>query len=131
MQTPELLDCGHLSQPQDWGNGSGLPGYASDRNSKRRICYDCADNEQRNDLKTHDRYVAYLTSTAEGPMLTTWPGGKLATITRIWDSAIGGFMGRTLIKRFQAIDVHGNRWYGTSPGFCMYARMRRSKSRAA
>lgn len=135
MTTPETLDCGHVSTP----NGCAA-GYAT-RSDNTRICYGCANESQRAELKTADRFVAYLTvpvSTDEdwanrrpgavnASLLTTWSGGKLATVVSLRRTRhnIGGYL-----YRFNAIDVHGQHWYGTSPGPNMYARMRKSKARS-
>jgi hypothetical protein len=32
------------------------------------------------------------------------------------------------LYRFRATDVHGQKWYGTSPGPQMYARMHKAKT---
>ena len=129
--TPVMLDCGHQSTPQRWADGSGTPGYAREVGTDRRICYACADAREQADLLTHDRYTAYLTPTKppEPPdwQLTTWTGGVLAWLTAPPTKGrhnIGGYL-----WRFRAVDVHGQYWYGTSPGPNMYARMRKVKGK--
>ena len=88
------------------------------------------DEAQRADLRTAQVYMAYLTgkpgSVYGDYELTTWTGGKLATVTYAQQGRhnIGG-----KLYRFRAIDVHGQHWHGTSPGPGMYARMRRSKGK--
>lgn len=127
MATIETLDCGHLSTPNRY-----LAGYAT-ASDGHRICYNCADVAQREDLKTADRFTAYLSvpqhtatsHTTTGSTLTTWTGGRLARVTYLTKCRhnIGGHL-----YRFEAFDVHGQRWIGTSPGPGMYARMRRAKT---
>lgn len=122
---PELLSCGHLSTPPT--SGCGAAGYAT-RPDGTRICYTCADASERESLKTARAFTAYLSngahSTPTGYHLTTWTGGILANVTTLTrgNHNIGGFL-----YRFRAVDVHGQKWYGTSPGPGMYARMRRAK----
>ncbi len=110
-----ILDCGH--EPSPHGEHTTGTAHTAD---KREICWACADLEQREALKTANVYTAYLTNGA----LTTWSGGHLATITYLHEGRhnIGG-----TLWRFRATDVHGGKWYGTSPGPGMYARMRKRK----
>lgn len=122
--TIERLDCGH---PES-AHSSITRGYAILHGIK--VCYDCAQSQEIADLKTAQRYTAYLT--ADGPYrhsLTGWVGWKLATVTRLWETSAGGFCRGRNIMRFRATDVHGQKWYGTSPGVGMYARMHKAKSR--
>ncbi len=124
----DLLSCGHEPSP----HGAHTTGTAR-RSDGSAICWTCADREQRDALKTAQTYTAYLThlKTDDGyvkaSILTTWTGGHLANVTRLWQTRIGGFLGRQTIYRFRATDVHGQQWYGTSPGPGMYARMHRAK----
>ena len=110
--TTQLLDCGHTPTVTD-GCGTGS---ATDR-AGRTMCYDCANAGERDALKTGDTYTAYLTrdTATNQPVLTTWPGGALARVTAVWETSIGGFLGRHKITRFRAVDVHGAHWYVTSP----------------
>lgn len=119
---PEVLDCGHDAKPD------GIKaGYAT-RADGTRICYDCADREQVEALKTADTFVGYLSNGPQGKQtsyrLTTWTGGHLATVGTLVrrDHNIGGFL-----YYINAIDAHGQQWHGTSPGPGMYARMRKNK----
>lgn len=125
-----LLSCGHLPT-SDAGCGTG---YAITHDTNERICYDCANAREVADLLTADRYVAYLkvpehtpTSQPRHPKasLTTWTGCTLARVSRLTKSHhnIGGYL-----YHFNATDVHGQQWYGTSPGPDMYARMRKCKT---
>lgn len=117
----EVLSCGHPPTP-DSGCGTG---YATTRDTNERICYSCADARERESLKTQNTFAAYLSG--DSKHLTTWTGGVLATVTHRWFTSAGGFARGTTITRFRATDVHGQRWYGTSPGPNMYARMRKAK----
>jgi hypothetical protein len=143
-QTPDLslpLDCGHLTTRTDFRPGySGGSGYATTPEGKR-ICYPCADDREREHLRTDDRIVGYLQVydrtivsynggiyryNPGGSKVTTWPGGDLMRVTSLKRTRhnIGGF-----IFRLTAIDVHGQHWYGTSPGPGMYCRMRKAVQR--
>lgn len=116
----DKLTCGHPESE----HGEHTRGYAELADGSR-ICYACAEAREKSELLTHDTHTAYLV----GDTLTGWPGWVIARMTRQWNSAIGGFMGRQTIVRFQAVDVHGQKWYGTSPGNHMYARMHKSAGR--
>lgn len=120
------LSCGHQPSPHsEYTTGTAYT------NDGREICWSCADKQQKQELKTADRFVAYLTPatkgrfSATGYVLTTWSGGVLACIEYLSKGRHN--IGSTLY-RFRAVDVHGQRWYGTSPGPGMYARMRKAKN---
>lgn len=51
------LDCGHPPSP----HGESTTGTAHTADN-REICCDCADKEQREDLRTAQTYMAYLSS---------------------------------------------------------------------
>ncbi len=116
-ETKGLLDCGHKPSP----HGEHTTGTAR-TNDGREICWDCAHELEKAALLEHDRFFAYLSS--DGKNLTDWPGKPIAAVT-------------SLVKRrhnlagwlyyLQAIDIHGQRWYGTSTGHGMYARIRKAK----
>lgn len=126
----DTLDCGHVLHVPDAtrATGTGASGYAR-TNEGRTLCYACAHDRAVADLLTSDRMVAYLNVPKHGvrdggSTLTDWPGGTLARVTYLTRGRhnIGGYL-----YRFTAIDVHGQHWYGTSPGPGMYARMRKAK----
>jgi hypothetical protein len=117
-----VLVCGHQPSP----HSEFTTGTAHTRDG-REICWTCADAEQRDEMRIVDRFTAYLVRTKDGAQLQTWSGGLLATVTASWSTSAGGFARRTMITRFRAVDSDGVRWFGTSPGYGMYARMRRAK----
>lgn len=134
-QDMRILDCGHYPSP----HSTHTTGTARTADNQE-ICWDCADNEQRAELLTTDKFFAYLSIAKpetlgkdetfvwfkgkESPCrLTTWSGGTLANVRRLWKTR-NNFAG--WIWRFWAIDAHGQWWYGTSPGVGMYARMHKS-----
>jgi len=117
-KTQQLLDCGHPASD----HGPHTTGTAHTPDG-REICWECANKEERESLRTGNTYMAYLSG--DGKALTTWTGGHLARVTRLW-AVPNNFAGRLL--RFRAVDVHGAEWYGTSPGRGMYARMHRAKA---
>jgi len=114
-QPSNPLSCGHKPSP----HGEHTTGTAHTPDG-REICWACADAEQREELKTARDFTGYLSEKT----LTTWTGGILANITRLWK--VRNNMAGNLL-RFRAIDVHGQEWYGTSPGIGMYARMHKAK----
>lgn len=122
-------DCGHTYAP------SGiLAGYAVTPDG-RKLCYSCADNSQRAELRVmhalHAPFGAYLTSdTVEENgrtvrrhvRITTWTGGMLMSVFRALDGG-RGFHGADLWD-VTAVDVHGNVWRGRNGGPGMYITMR-------
>lgn len=119
----KTLTCGHEPSP----HGEHTTGTATLPDG-REVCWACADDWAREDIRTGGTYFAYLSS--DGRQLTTWSGGRLADVTRLSKSRHFGFYGVSYdVVHFRAVDVHGARWYGTSPGRGMYARMRRAKVR--
>ncbi len=110
------LVCGHSPSPHcDISTGT-----AHTRDG-REICFDCADKEQRADMRTAQHYTAYLT----GDKITTWSGGLLARVTYRRTRRVG-FHGSERVY-FNAVDLDGKRWHGNSPGDGMYCRLHASK----
>lgn len=78
--TLPLADCGHAYHPP--GPAGGPAGYATDPETNRTMCYPCADGRQRAEiaaLPVCGRHGAYFDD--RKAELTTWPGGRLATVT--------------------------------------------------
>ncbi len=119
-----ILDCGH--EPSPHGEHTTGTGHTA---NNRHICWDCCLREELEALKTATQHNAYLHEEADRRLtLRNWPGGLLARVTESWETSCGGFLRGRNILRFRAVDVHGAKWYGTSPGVGMYARMHRAKS---
>lgn len=97
----ETLDCGH---PPTDSPGLGT-GYARTEEGKR-ICYACADDRQREEMRTANTVVAYVST--DGKRVITWSGGSLGTITAMWD-------GRNHRRYVHVTDVHGAMWHGSGP----------------
>lgn len=112
------IDCGSVLVPMTDGP-TGIAYTAANE----PMCYPCADKRQIAQLTERAPMLVYMSS--DERTLTTWTGGKLATITRV-RKARNNF-GGTLRYYFRATDVHGAAWHGTSPGPNMFARMRPSK----
>jgi len=117
--TPAALDCGHAPSP----HGAFTNGTAHTHDG-RKICCNCADAEERDQLKTATRFCAYVSG--DGRRLQTWTGGDLGQV------ALGNPHPKSTGPRadrrryLSAIDCHGTRWHGTgAPG--MYATLRRCK----
>lgn len=127
--TMDTLDCGHAPQPTHYAPGTVVtvgservdvsgrvmfPGYAVTPDG-RKVCPDCADDMQRDDMRTARRFVAYLSP--DGRAVTSWTGGKLGTVTRC--------TGNTRQTFVRVTDVHGARWAGIGPaesGTCVSLR---------
>lgn len=119
-----ILDCGH--KPSEHGeHTTGTAHFTNKDGTKTEICCACADERQRADLLTNDKYCAYVSS--NGKELNTWTGGKLGTITaesqvRSWrNSSFGDLFA------YSITDVHGQRWYGRGSGRGMLLTIRKCK----
>ena len=101
-------------------------GYAVPRDGEK-ICHPCANTSQREGMKTARIIVAYISS--DGRSVTTWTGGKLATVIRstyVELTRISFTHGR-FIRAIRAVDDTGAHWYGRgSPGLAV--TLRRAKS---
>lgn len=123
-------ECGHVAVASGSTTGYAVlrvektvPSTGVTIPAEGRACFACADELEREDLKQANTFFAYLSG--DGKRITTWTGGKLADVTGSVEHKVG-FHGSTRIY-FDAVDVHGVKWYGTTPGTGMYARMRRRK----
>lgn len=117
----QVLDCGHPI-----GEHSHITtGYATKADGKR-ICYACADAEQREELRdTSKPCFAYLSGT--GRAVTTWTGGELMRVERETDWRIFGSRhnrGSCVTAR----DCHGKRWHGRGAGRGMCIKLRACKN---
>lgn len=116
-------DCGKVFPVQT----SGGTGYARTAENKL-ICYSCADNREREQLKDRGRpFFAYLSS--DGQRVTTWTGGELMHVTASRPCRLtrqSFTHSRDSFRSFSAIDCHGGRWYGRgSPGICVKLRAKK------
>lgn len=112
-----ILDCGHEPSPHSkHTTGTVHVGETGE------VCWNCGFVHEHQYMRGADKFTAYLSENGEA--ITTWPGQALARVTYLNQGRhnIGGSL-----YRFNAIDHDGARWYGTSPGKGMYARLRRAK----
>lgn len=125
--TPEFVaDCGHLIPALPLSHVGGA-GYATiEDKGMMTMCYPCCDAYQREAMKTAKSYNAYFSG--DKSFITSWTGGKLATVT-YYRSAAVGFGHNPRRYYIRAITEDGARWYGTSPGPGMFCRLRRAKGR--
>lgn len=114
-------DCGHTYPEQ---TGVGGTGYATDRETELTMCYPCADERQREAMKTATVFQAYVAD--DGKTITTWSGGKLADITRRSESA-SPLQYRGVIHHIRATDAQGREWYGKNSGNGMVITLRLRK----
>lgn len=115
MLNTDILGCGHLPTSTE-GCGTG---YA--RTSEgRTLCYSCADDAQRADIQTADRFTAYVST--DGRTLTTWSGGTLGRVQQISAPAYTPTGGeyRYVYARAAGVD-----WWGRGGGPGMYVNLRR------
>lgn len=113
------LDCGHdVDATRGLGIGTGVCVTVDER----RICYNCADDAERESMREGRPALAYLSS--DGRNVTTWPGGILGTVTRETVRTMYGFCRseRTFV-RVTAFD--GSAWHGSGIGRGCYVRLRK------
>ncbi|GAA2628105.1 hypothetical protein GCM10010411_76730 [Actinomadura fulvescens] len=107
---PNICDCGHPPEPVP--PGGGATGYATWSPTGETLCYPCADQRQREELRTAQRAVVYL---SDGQMhVTTWTGGLLGRVTRSWlgSTRCDTLSGPWRMRYVHVTDVHGGRWHG-------------------
>lgn len=115
------VDCGHLAIPKKLATGyATLP-------DGRRVCYSCADDLQRDDVRDAqpgDRITLYESS--DGTRITTWTDGTVMRVLRH-----GARHNFSRERRYvTAIDELGRVWSGTSaPGMWATLRLTREVSR--
>jgi hypothetical protein len=115
---PAILDCGHTPTTPHSPITSGTAHTADGK----EICTDCADAMQREELQTATKTYGYLDKKRK--QITTWTGGKLATLTAA--RTIGHNLAGTMIA-WNAVDDNGQRWYGRNSGDGMATVMHRAK----
>lgn len=109
-------DCGADCIPAGCGTG-----YARTADG-RTICYPCAERMETAEFAVADSFCAYMAG--DGRTVTTWTGGRLATVTERARHR-GGFGGE--YWTFRAVAPDGARWYGRGGGPGMFARLKRAK----
>lgn len=116
------LDCGH---PPSTAHEECTTGYATTPDGKR-ICYSCADERTREQMRTSAEIVLYLSGNA----VTTWTGGNMGRVTSRVPRAlrVPGSYGKHTRIYLNVIDLDGKRWHGTSPGDGMYCRLHATRS---
>lgn len=103
--------------------GIGGTGYAIHNDAGERICYNCANANERAEMTRAAVYVAYLSG--DGSKIATWPGGELARVFRESESRTGWQGSKITHIRARAFD--GSLWYGKGAGRGMVMRIRRAK----
>lgn len=123
---PTCADCGK-DFPVLPKNHIGGTGYAILPNGAH-VCYSCADARQREDLKTADKFGAYLSG--DGKRITTWTGGELARVVGEGQSQTGWHGSN--ITYVNAVAPDGSLWYGKGGGrgMCIVIRRRKAKGGA-
>ena len=108
MNTTPTLSCGHLPSP----HGPHTTGTAHLADG-REVCWECADNMQREDLKERKPVCAYVS--IDGKRITTWSGGILMKVTHSATcklTRVSFTHDRRSYRSIHARDVHGALWYG-------------------
>lgn len=125
-----VADCGHRVQPAGGWPLAGAPmlGEAKDADGST-LCYQCADDRQREDMRTARVFYAYVSR--DQRRITSWPGGVLGEVTRYRsgrriDTAHGWY--RNVSVRVK--DVHGAEWAGRGSDQKDSITLRRIKMRS-
>lgn len=117
MASETICDgCGAACKPDGCATGYGITPDG------RKLCYPCCDAGERAEFAAAETYCAYMSG--DGRSISTWPGGKLATVTYSARHR-GGFGGEYFTVGATAPD--GSRWYGRGGGPGMFVRLRRRK----
>lgn len=123
--TPETLSCGHTPTRDKNSIGSGYETVEDGR----KLCYPCADEAQRELIKTADVFVGYIAS--NNPFIfTTWTGGELGKVVACTVSR-RRYTQHTSY-RMRSITVQtpdGALWYGRNSDQHDVITIRRSKAR--
>jgi hypothetical protein len=123
--TSFLCSCCHHVKPTPEGCGTGYAVYDPETPAPRMVCYDCADNLQREELRDRSKPVCAYVS-GDGIRITTWTGGHLMTVTRSTPCSLtrqSFTHSRKSYRTISAKDVHGGSWYGRgSPGIAIRLR---------
>jgi len=112
-----MLDCGHNPSPHSeisTGIAHSLDG--------RRLCYDCAFQEEVRQYKQENRMIAYLSD--DGRRITNWPGYTISAQVFILNESRDNFGGERIYLRFVFDD---SIWSGFAMGRGMYLRAKRTK----
>ena len=121
--------CGHPVPPFEEVFPDGVRcNYASVRNDageEVRICVACAFAQEAGDLLTHDKICQYLS--CDGKRVTGFLGNELMRVTYLHKASHN--LGCRYLWRLNAVDVHGQAWWGTSPGPGVYCRLRKGKGK--
>ena len=109
------LDCGHAESAHD---EKFTNGYATERDTGRKVCYDCAADADRRLLTETGRVFAYVSS--DGERLTTWSGIVLGRITRAASSRNN--FGARVVRVWGCINGHNVYGMGGGSGMCITLR---------
>lgn len=120
MSDTNCEDCGALFPVPKHGE-SGASGYAV-RENDARICYACADLEERKFMHVASSKTAYVS--IDGSRVTTWTGGELGRVVRA--RAVRVFGHKKINLTIRAFD--GTLWTAraTTPGMLCTLRKKRA-----
>jgi hypothetical protein len=109
--------CNDVKNTPEELNGIGT-GYAVQND--KMICYSCADEIQREEMKTETHLFLYVSQ--DWKHITTWSGGTVGRIAKV-----GSLHSWSRERRYiSAVDDHGNKWHGVGSNG-MYCKIRKGK----
>lgn len=120
----DKLDCGHAPTPRGIGTGK-----ETDPKTGFTRCYPCAEEHERESIKTADVYSVYLTSDRPN-VVTSWTGAVLGTVTS-WTRGKKMYA-KDGPYRMQSVSVRtpdGAEWYGRGRSDVDAITIRRSKAK--
>jgi hypothetical protein len=120
-----LLNCGHEPSVRDDATRSVGTGYGTIEGYQ--LCYDCCEQWEVFDFTRATVYSGYVNETTR--KVTTWTGGKLATITAVrTDRRMWTGNGSYRMRHVWATGPGGSRWYGKASHEWDLVTLRRVKS---
>lgn len=124
MTETRTADCGHEYTPPDVG-----PGYVTDNNTGRTMCYACDYALDLEFMRTQD--VAFGWLSLDNETVTTWTGGKLGDVLPglYWTKGTTPTGGQFQQAHFAMRDLDSHEWHGTGAGRNLLVRLRRVKTK--
>jgi hypothetical protein len=126
---PFTPDCGHTVTPKPGSIGTGK---ATDPETGRTMCYPCAEDAEREAIKTADVYSGYITD-RDPTTFNTWTGAKLGTVVSygVGSPQFTPTGGRARMRYVRVRTPDNVLWYGSGGADMDAITIRRLKNQEA